>query len=313
MAKEVKNSLPLIFGLALIGLMAGFSFLAINLFGAGNDGILDIKEVKADVATSTVTVGNVTPTVSSVTLNGGSAITLIENATKTVYLEGTITDNNGFADISSATGTVYRSGQGGNCTADNNNCYQLACTIGDVTSTNAQSVTCTADIWFHGEPSSDWMGQITAVDAQASDHSATSATVTLNTLNALDVTNAIAYSTLAPGAKDATLTHEVNVTTTGNAAIDTEIQGTDMCLDYDTCAEDILPGDNQEYATATDVSHGSGYDLSTSSAASLELDSATPTAHPSNAVDSVYHGIEIPGTQATGTYTGENTFSSVAD
>ena len=66
-------------------------------------------------STQSFTVNNVAPTVSSVTLNSGSDITLTENTTTSVSVTATVSDNNGCGDINSATTSdvsIYRSGIG---------------------------------------------------------------------------------------------------------------------------------------------------------------------------------------------------------
>jgi hypothetical protein len=64
-------------------------------------------------ALDTYTVNNVAPTVSNVTINGGTDIDLEAGTTKSVTITGTVTDNNGCEDIDSVKTSVYRSGVGG--------------------------------------------------------------------------------------------------------------------------------------------------------------------------------------------------------
>jgi len=81
--------------------------------------------------TSTYTVNNTDPVVASVTLNGGSDITLTENTTKNVQIGGTITDSNSCMDIADIDAYLYRSGvgYGTNCNDDGDHdpdsCYSL--------------------------------------------------------------------------------------------------------------------------------------------------------------------------------------------
>jgi len=292
----------------------------IILFGCIYGGmllLLGIPEVEADVATTSVTVGNAAPSVSNVVLNGGSDITLTENTATTVECTATLTDNNGGSDITSANAVIFRSGVGSSCTADDNNCYQVSCVLGDV-SGNDRNATCTAQIWFHADPtdsgtyaSENWDCEVTAQDSQNATGSATTTTpVELNTLVALDVTPSISYGTLAPGQ---TLDCSVLTiaTTTGNTAIDANISGTQMCTDYPTCAGDTIATSSQHYATSS-VVYGSGYALSDTPTL-LEFTTGKPTTHPSNQAQNIYWGIQIPSGQPTGDYTGENTFTVTQD
>jgi hypothetical protein len=270
--------------------------------------------VLADVATSTVQVANVAPIVSSVVLNGGSDINLTENTATSVLCTGVITDNNGGSDIVSATATIYRTSLGSTCTADDNNCYRnISCTL-SAPDGNNRYATCTAAIWFHAEPTdtgSPWAGDtwsctIVAQDASNATGSANSAGVELNTLIALDFTPSIDYGTYAPGSGDASTVHVTTATTTGNAAIDVQLSGTDM-----TSGANTISVSQQRYATST-VAYSSGYTLTTIPTL-LELDTTKPTTHPSNQAQNIYWGIHIPAGTPVGTYTGQVTAVAVAD
>ena len=53
------------------------------------------------------------PFITNPTINNGQDIALTEGATTTIYATSTVTDYNGYADMTSATGTIYRSGVAG--------------------------------------------------------------------------------------------------------------------------------------------------------------------------------------------------------
>lgn len=61
---------------------------------------------------STFSINNVAPTVSAVTINGGTSISLESGTTKAVTLTATVSDNNSCQDVSSVLGYAYRSGVG---------------------------------------------------------------------------------------------------------------------------------------------------------------------------------------------------------
>lgn len=273
-----------------------------------------VPEVLADVATSTVTVGNAAPIVSNVVLNGGDNISLTENTTTNVICTATITDNNGGSDITSATAVIYRTGVGYNCTADDNNCYRnISCTL-SAPEGNNRYATCTAAIWFHAEPtdtgspweSDNWTCYVLAQDTQNATGTATSSAVELNTLRALDFSSLIDYGTYGPGQGDASTTHETIATTTGNSAIDVELSGTNM-----TSNGNSIPVSQEHYATST-VAWSDGIALTTNPTA-FEVDLPKPTTHPSNSTDIIYWGIQIPSGQPVGTYTGTVTVNAIAD
>src|SRR5580698_7565614 len=94
-------------------------------------GLVVAGTVVATNVTSTVTVGSAAPVISSVNINGTnpSTITLTANATTSINVEATISDNNGCSEITGGTTTIllYRSGVGSSScfsTASNLNCYQ---------------------------------------------------------------------------------------------------------------------------------------------------------------------------------------------
>jgi hypothetical protein len=294
------------FALLLIGFLGIYLILQVP--------VLIAPRALADVATSTVQVSNVAPTVSNVVLNGGAAIGLTENTTTSVLCTGTITDNNGGSDITSATATVYRTSLGSSCTADDNNCYQnISCTL-SAPDGNNRYATCTAAIWFHAEPTDTgspwaadtWSCTIVAQDASNATGSADSAGVELNTLIALDFTPSIDYGSYPPGSGDASTTHVTTATTTGNAAIDVNLSGTNM-----TSGGNSISVSQEHYATST-VAYSSGIALTTTPTL-LELTTGKPTAHPSNQAQNIYWGIQIPAGTPVGTYTGQVTATAVAD
>ena len=113
---------------------------------------------------SDFTVNNVAPVVSSVTLNGGSAITLTESTTTAVSMTASVTDNNGCRnlgntadEISNVKGYLYRSGVTyATCDtageANNNNCYpEVSCSAGTCTN-GVTTYTCSANVQYYADP-----------------------------------------------------------------------------------------------------------------------------------------------------------------
>jgi len=306
---NIRKIIPWLLILALILAIGGFSSWV---------GLLRVKA--QDTVTTSGTVNNIAPTVSGVDLNAGADINLTENSTTTVECTGTITDENGGDEITSATATIYRSGVGSNCTADDNNCYQISsCTLGPAVG-NDKNATCTVDIWFHADPTDagtyataqgwdvqTWQCQITATDAGGLTGSGTdSIPPEVVTLTALDVDSSITYDALDPGTNMASTSIAVNATTTGNVPIDIQLKGDDM-----TSGANSIPVSNQHYATST-VAYASGISLS-GTYATLEVDMPKPTTSPSNSTDIIYWGWGVPSGTPAGTYTGTNYFNPVED
>lgn len=265
---------------------------------------------------------NYSPTVTNVSVNGGSNITLNENSTAAVQVTATVTDANGYSDISSVTGRLYRSGVAGAqaCTLDDNNCYQL--TGYNLTGCAGNSCTATLDysVKFFAEPTDSgsiyaaqyWLGWVQATDSQSAtgtDFSPNSLT-DMNTLLALGVQSTIDYGSLLPGDNTGAVNSTTVVTNTGNAAIDVELSGTDLCTDYPTCSAGVIPVGNQQYKSTT-FTYGAGTAL-TSVGTLLTLNIGKPTTSPSGMTGNVYWGIGLPSGLVPGTYTGVNSFVAVA-
>jgi hypothetical protein len=114
-----------------------------------------------------VVVTNSAPQVSAVSLNHGSAITLTANATTSVDVNYTISDNNGCADIDTdlGTSTAMRGGVSSTCalanpTLDDLNCYEFLSRTTSTCSGNSVDVTDTVALYYFaqstGNPSSSY-------------------------------------------------------------------------------------------------------------------------------------------------------------
>jgi len=263
------------------------------------------------------------PTVSSVSLNGGSNITLVENTTTLVSATGTVTDTDGYSDISSVTGKIYRSGVGNDCSADNNNCYEDSACATSSCDGNSCTATCDFNVYFYAEPTDDgiyataqgwntqeWIAWIKTIDSQSASSSATNTTqaVDVNTLAALIIDSSITYDALDPGQNMASTTKQIYATTTGNVPIDVQIKGDAMTYG----ATGTIAVTNQRYSTTINDAWASA-NTASSSYQTLEMDLPKPTAHPSTSTDIIYWGWQVPSGTPDGTYTGTNYFNAVED
>lgn len=206
---------------------------------------------KTDDTGQTVTVGNSNPTVDTVNvaiISGGddqATITLVENSTKTIYIHGTATDNNGCNNVDTPanwTVKIYRTDRTSGCSADDNDCYLVAtatdlaltnCTgAGDMTLSYEATDTLQyyADATDAGSPNAatTWSAKVTATDEDTGSGMG-SDTFEMNSLVALGATASINYGTLGLGETSAEQT--LTVTNTGNRAIDSAQTGDDMSCD----------------------------------------------------------------------------------
>ena len=260
------------------------------------------------------------PSFGAVTLNGGNDITLTPGATTTVYATGTATDLNGYADLVTASSTIYRSGAGAACAADDNNCYISAgtpqCTFTNCAG-NSCVVSCYADIYYHADPTDaapyegeEWLAYLEVEDQAGGTDLASAPGVELLTLRALDVTNTINYGSL----EVANDTGSTNATTTienqGNDAIDVQIVGSDLS-DGDTSTIDA---DQQIFATST-FTYSTCTDCTTLATTSInyEVDLSKPTTTTPATLDDLYWGIAIPFGTASNPHSGNNTFYAIGD
>jgi len=298
MAEKIEKSIPWLTILAIC---------LLTVFGAG----LVLKEVVADTATPSVTVGNQAPTVGTVILNGGNAITINENSSVTVAGTTTVSDNNGYGDINSVTSTLYLNNT--TCSsglADANWCYYIS--SGCVTSSCSGLsciVTCTANVWFIADPtdaSSTYAANAWQMDITIKDQSDSSDTGTtsqeLNTAYYLDIDGSIPYGSVAPAATSTNTT--TNATNTGNYQIDIELSGVNMETGGATASIDV---GQQKYNSSTIITWDNMGTALTGTPAGFNIDLANPSATPSDSSDLLYWVIKIPTSTAVGTYTGTNT------
>lgn len=278
------------------------------------------QETKADQATTTVTVGNVVPVVSGVSLNAGSNISPTENTIVSVNITGKVTDDNGWATISNITAQAFRSGKAINCSAGDNDCYTgISCSSSG--SGTVASVTCATSLWFHLDPTDsgtyaaeEWVGAILATDSSSATHEDTSeASENVDVIGTLclDVTSSVAYGTVAAGNDTGATNKSTLVSNTCNTAIDTLVSGT--ALTSAAATGTIVVG-NQHY-DLTAFTYGGTETVLTGSNVLVEIVCAKPASHaPSNSSDEVFWGIAVTGGTPIGTdYGGANTFTATND
>jgi len=279
-----------------------------------------IKEYKkferylpAATSTASVTVANVVPVASSASLNGESAITLTENATKSVVVTGTITDSNGCADLASVVVKVYK-GLLADCTAtDSTTCYVLTisspstdatCTGASDTDIVLSSSNATFNLEYYAQADSSWKATITPYDGSGAGTVNTSSGTVVNTLTALSVGETISYGTVANGA-DSTGDHTATVKNTGNVAIDYNLSA---AADFTCTTLGSIPLGNNKFGTAS-FDYSTGGTALTSSPQLVAANIAAKTTTDSTAAS--YWQIAVPN-GVSGTCSGSITFAAAA-
>jgi len=256
---------------------------------------------------------NVLPVASGILINGGAGtIILTEGTTTPVTCTGTVTDNNGFADIQSVTADLYRTSLGTSSALDINNHYRLSgnsqC-IPSGGSGSSQTYTCGFNVWYHADPTDvgspnaadTWTCMMTPVDTVATGTVATT-TAEMASLYAISVTPSISYGTLVPGANTGAINSTTTVTNTGNIATNLALSGADM-----TSGADTIAVGSQKYASTTFTYLTGGVALSTTPT-TLVLGLAKKTVSTTTAP--IYWGIGVPNGSRIGSYSGSVTFTA---
>lgn len=205
------------------------------------------------------------PTVSQVSVNGGAAITLIGNTTNPISVNYTIQDLDGCADVFTSGGvttTLYRSGVGSACSANNQNCYiSSLVTSNNCTSGTSANGTTTFSIYYFADPtdasstysSENWLASVAARDSTANTNSATSSAVELNTLVSIHSTAAeINYGTVPAGANSGSVNQEAPIVNTGNASTTLLVSGTALS----SPEIGVLATSSQHFATSSFIFGG---------------------------------------------------------
>lgn len=270
-------------------------------------------------------ISNVAPVVSAITLNGGSAIsTLNEGGTSPIVLTATVTDNNGCGDIATVVSSLYRSGIGySSCDTSGetnaNNCYgALSCTVDGGSNacsgaTDASAAyTCTAYVKYYADPTVDnttysaenWLSAFKADDEALNDAQVIGSGVEMNDLLAMDIGSSLAYGNLSAGQTLTPLSSITLITATGNVGLDQTLEGTHMYSVGNT-----ISVQNQRYSLSSGTAYGSGSTL-TLSAVESELNCKKTTSD-TGETKPTYWGISIPNGTVAGTYGGTNTVIAV--
>jgi hypothetical protein len=260
------------------------------------------------------------PTFGAVSFNNGGPIILTPNATTTIYATSTVTDFNGYADLITGTTTIYRSGVGPSCTADNNNCYistvGSSCSFANC-SGNTCILTCIADVYFHADATDantyegeEWLAYMEVEDTGGGYDFASAPGIELLTLRALTVDSSINYGSLSPTENTGTYNATTTISNTGNVEFDIELEGSDLS-DGNTS---FIPADQQKFATSTfDYSACTTCSLlSSSTPVDLAVGLSKPVAPAPPITTDIYWGIAVPYGVASAAHQGINVFTPVS-
>jgi hypothetical protein len=281
--------------------------------------------IYAASSTASAAITNQEPTIGTVTVSP-SSIDLTANSTKTIYCSATVTDNNGYSDVSVANATFYDSDAGVAETDSDSYINHYTNTSCSLTGGSGTTITtnCSFAVQYNANAST-WTCKIYANDTQSSSANSNT-TTTINSLAALEFPSTISFSSLAPGATSSAINR--STWNTGNTQVDTQLSGQN--LTYSTYNISVS---NVKYATAgwdTGAANSSvtealassmtGETVLTTSAATItafNLGASTVTSGTALApAKSIYWDLHVPTAASqylpAGTYEGTATITAVA-
>ncbi len=264
------------------------------------------------------------PSLSSWSFNGGNNIALIEGTTTRIYATGTVSDLNGYTDIVAATSTFYRSGatNGRFCTADQNNCYQVASTSCSLSncSGNTCTLSCSAFIQYFADPtdagstyaSQFWDAFVDVWDTTNS-HATASSTEDVYTLAGLSIPANLNYGSVVVGSDTGSTDATTSVNNTGNSKLNTRIYANGQGM-YATTTSSLITYDQQRYSTSTFTytSCSSCTTLSNSPTTTPYYLNITKPTSTSPFYRDVYWGLNVPNSTAATMHVGSTTFEAIA-
>lgn len=160
------------------------------------------------------TVGTITPT---------DPISLAENSTAIVWCNATITDNDGFADVTGVNATIWDTAATTENAADSgsNHYTNASCTLSGGSGTTVDAA-CAFPLQYYAN-ATEWTCKLIANDSTSATGTNNITTVTVNELKALSTDSPIAFGELALGATSGE--QSITVTNTGNTLIDVSVDG----------------------------------------------------------------------------------------
>jgi hypothetical protein len=275
---------------------------------------------------STYTINNTPPSLGALVLNNNAAITLnIKGAgDKQVQIVNTsVTDLNGCTNLISSVGRIYMTEYDYNCSANNNNCYQISTvscikTACDSADDDTATYTCTANLKYYTSPTDNssgnpkesykWQGYIQVYDG-LNYAATTSPQVELNTSIALDVPEAnIDFgSTLFVGENTGTDNEITTIVNAGNSPLNSNIAGTDLTA----VPTGLIAVNYIKYSLTSGFNYPTGTDLTN---LQVNVPITAPKATSSvDVLDYIYWGIGIPYGSGASLYSGTNTFEAAID
>ncbi|MDP3882565.1 MAG: hypothetical protein Q8Q48_00730 [Candidatus Staskawiczbacteria bacterium] len=274
-----------------------------------------------DEFTLTWQAANTLPVASSVSIDSGAlSVALTEGTTHNVVCAGTVTDDDGYADITSVTAKLYRSAVGAGGGDDNANHYTLTGDGNCIPSGglgNTETYTCTFPVYFYADPTDagssyeaqNWECEMTPTDTVGAGTADTD-TIEMASLTALSATASINYSAIALGADTGTTDQTTIITNTGNRTIDAQVDGYGA-EDGDgysmTCTIGTVTIGSEKYSLSASTAYASK-DALTDTAFQL---TAFNLAQGASSTKDIYWGMGLPASGVGSSCSGKVNFTAV--
>jgi len=231
-------------------------------------------------------------------------INLNAGTTKTITCNATVSDADGWQNISLVNATLWDSTATTEGAADDNNNHytNASCSIGTNTSATDVPVTCAFSLQYYAN-NGTWTCKIRAWDGLNESSNQTSTTI--NPLIALSIPSTINFGLMSLGETSSNTTeNETAVENYGNVQIDVDLSGDGM-----VCTIGSIPVENIRYSSIDNTSYASMTSLTTS-ATTLDLNIPQRTNGASFKI--TYWKIQIPNTGVGGSCSNTITFTAVA-
>ena len=292
------------------------TFTAPNLAGTytvriiANDTVSNINSSE----TTTFVIVNDPPNPSSTQIHAGNDITLTSGTNTTIIGNATVTDLNGYNDITSVTGYLFLTTTGVDAADNRTTHYTSACTDNGDGSGNTVTYNCTFNVSHYATPTdagsnqsaTNWTFQISPLDAQSEGTNATDV-VELNTLLSFTINpSTIDFGALNLGENTTNTNQEINVTNRGNVGLDILLSGTNF-----SCTPGIIPVNFLEYED-NPFSYGVGTDL-LETGVELDLDARVGYEGNETPLRITYYGLGSPGSSVGGSCSGTITITGQGD
>ena len=280
--------------LAVVGILAIVLFLQTSNLITG-------FQVQNETVTTQVGSANVAPTCGGSPTWTAPTLSACGNISSG-SCTGTVTDTNGYQNITNVRAVLYSSGAGtaAGCSASQTNCYiNSSCVISGGSGSDA-TATCTfAQMpWF--VDNGTWTCRITPADSAGDGSSNCTPTSNVAVLLSIDAGNIINFNTVTPGGSSAEITE--SIINCGNTVIDVQTNGTLM-----TCGTNTIPLTDIQYGVAS----GSANTTLTGSPVTAQLNAARATLHTANATANTYWWLQTVPNNIGGNCVGNVTFITI--